>query len=181
MNLILVTGGARSGKSRFAESLAAQAAKANPKPGRFPVTYIACGVPTDEEMVRRIACHREDRPQGWETIECPSGVGDRLSRLSSPVVLLDCITTLVSNVILACEAEVDALRAAETELTALIDAVQAFDGMFIAVTNEVGSGLVPSTPLGRWFRDAQGFANQRLAEAATRVIMLVSGIPLELK
>lgn len=174
--LILITGGARSGKSTHAEWRAAEL-------GGDDVTFIATAEPLDEEMQRRISRHRAERPATWRTVEAPLGAGIAIASARTAVVLLDCVTLLASNVMLALdEADEDILlRAVAEELEAVRDASIAREGVTIAVTNEVGMGIVPPTPLGRCYRDGLGRANQVLAGAADEVVLLVSGIPIRIK
>lgn len=176
MDVILVTGGARSGKSVYAERVAAPL-------GGGAVTYLATAQPLDEEMARRIRRHRERRPTGWRTHEVRRGAGEAVAAAADAVVLLDCLALLTSHVLLAEEArgEEAAIDACLEEVDRLLAAAAARPGTLIVVTNEVGLGLVPSTPLGRWFRDALGLANQRVAAAARDVVLLVAGIPLAVK
>jgi adenosylcobinamide kinase/adenosylcobinamide-phosphate guanylyltransferase len=178
--LTLVLGGARSGKSSFAESLA------NKHGGS--VTYVATAQALDEEMAERIARHRQDRPDGWATRELALGVGENL--LSDPphsqVILVDCLTLLVSNLLMessAPDGEIDEDKAAalvKNEIDRLVDAVHASQAGWIVVSNEVGMGLVPPYPLGRIYRDLLGWANQRLASHADQVIFMIAGIPMRL-
>lgn len=134
-------------------------------------------------MARRILRHREERPPAWGTVERATGAGAAVMEADTDVVVLDCVTLLVSNAMTGVEdgSEEGCKTAARREVDGILDALGSRDGTLVAVTNEVGLGLVPSTPLGRWFRDAQGRANQRLAGAAERVVMMVSGIPVELR
>ncbi len=212
--LILVTGGARSGKSSYAERLAAQLAE----PGDGTVTYIATSQAYDEEMEQRVAAHQAARPEGWTTVECslhvPAAVlaaadaaaGDGAGSPGSagpPVVLLDCVTLWVTNLLFSGGAfggsappddgynwDKDLLppaeeRAAAERVTAAVEellGVVARAGVtLVAVTNEVGLGVVPEYPLARLYRDQLGWANQRLARAADKVYLLVSGFPLDVK
>ncbi|RME74975.1 MAG: bifunctional adenosylcobinamide kinase/adenosylcobinamide-phosphate guanylyltransferase [Chloroflexi bacterium] len=176
--LILILGGARSGKSDYAEKLAAEL-------GGSGVLYAATAEIKDEEMARRIEAHRRARPAHWRTVEAPRRVAAALSAVGDlpPVVLLDCLTLLVSNIILALEGEpqetVEAAVSAEIdELVALARDRQV---TLIVVSNEVGLGLVPPYPLGRLYRDVLGRANQKLAAQADRVVFMVAGLPLVVK
>lgn len=183
--LILLLGGARSGKSSYAETLATQLGDR--------VLYVATAQAGDEEMQARIAAHRRARPPIWQTVEAPSHVGQaiRAALAAGPVnvVLLDCLTLLVSNAILQDLSEtaldfVDeevARRQVESELVELLDSFRAGDIPWIVVSNEVGSGLVPPYPLGRVYRDLLGWANQRLAAAADRVYLVIAGLPVDIK
>jgi adenosylcobinamide kinase/adenosylcobinamide-phosphate guanylyltransferase len=183
MSLILVTGGARAGKTIIAERLAHELG------GDRDVCYLATAEPGDEEMRARIAAHRAARPPGWRTVEAPCGLSAALDGLASPlsvrVVLLDCLTLLVSNVLLAQPAPAgvlaDAWPAVEAEVDALIRFAAQPAVTAVVVTNEVGMGIVPDNRLARVYRDLLGRANQRLAAAAAVVYLVVSGIPLEIK
>ena len=202
--LILVTGGARSGKSSYAERLAAQLSELHD--GR--VTYLATSQTYDEEMQQRVAQHRAARPATWTTVECPLGVPAAVRAAAqtggpAPVMLLDCVTLWVTNLIFAGGAfggsappddgynyDKDLLpqhqeRAAADRVTAAVEdllaAVPETGATLIAVSNEVGLGVVPEYPLARLYRDQLGWANQRLARAADKVYLLVSGYPLDVK
>lgn len=183
MHLTLVTGGARSGKSDWAEAAAASL--------DLPVTFVATAEALDDDMAGRIARHRAGRPPAWTTIEAPRAAAEAVRAAATPVVLLDCLTLLVSNALLGDGADgpgeppAAAARAAEAavraEVDALLEARAARDGHLIVVTNEVGLGVVPATPLGRTFRDALGAANRDLAREADAVVLMVSGIALPLR
>lgn len=174
-----VTGGARSGKSRFAERLAASTGR--------EVVYVATLEPLDEEMAHRIARHRASRPATWRTVEAPR---DLLGALESAppeaCVLLDCLSLWVTNLLLDGASsvepgEVSALgEAIEGRLSALLNAAARRSGPLIVVSNEVGSGLVPEHALGRAFRDLLGWANQQAAGHASRAWLLVAGRAIEL-
>jgi adenosylcobinamide kinase/adenosylcobinamide-phosphate guanylyltransferase len=183
MTLSLLLGGARSGKSTYAQSLAAQHG------GR--VLYVATAQASDGEMADRIAAHRAGRPSGWDTLEAPLQVGDAIRAAALPVnlggpavILLDCLTLLASNVLLPLPEPITT-QAAETalmaEVEALLAAYAAGSADWIVISNEVGLGLVPPYPLGRVYRDALGRANQRLAAAADHVLFMVAGLPLVVK
>jgi adenosylcobinamide kinase / adenosylcobinamide-phosphate guanylyltransferase len=162
----LVLGGARSGKSRYAESLIA----ALPPPW----VYIATAQAGDEEMAERIKMHRRRRGAGWRTVEAPCDLGAALAAGGSAPVLIDCLTLWLSNLMLA---EVDVAAGIEH----LEKTLAAAAGPVVAVANEVGQGIVPDNPLGRRFRDWQGLLNQRVAARADRVVLMVAGLPLPLK
>jgi adenosyl cobinamide kinase/adenosyl cobinamide phosphate guanylyltransferase len=164
--LTLVLGGARSGKSRYAESLIT----ALPPPW----TYVATAEAGDAEMAERIAMHRARRGPNWHTIEAPHDLPVALRTSQSRPVLVDCVTLWLSNLLLA-----DNNIEAETAL--LEQAVGASTAPVVLVANEVGSGIVPEHPLGRRFRDLQGLLNQRIAARADRVVLVVAGIPLAIK
>ena len=176
--LILILGGARSGKSAFAERLAHDLGDR--------VLYVATAQALDGEMEARIRAHRARRPAQWRTLESPRDVGAALRAAALPgeVVLLDCLTLLVSNVILAAgddAAPAVAQPAVDAEIGALLAAVRVHDAPVIVVSNEVGLGGVPLYPLGRIFQDVQGWANQRLAQEAAQVFLMVAGIPVDIK
>jgi adenosylcobinamide kinase/adenosylcobinamide-phosphate guanylyltransferase len=160
-----VLGGARSGKSRYAEELIARAPP--------PWTYVATAEVLDEEMAQRIAHHRSRRDARWRTLDAPLDLAGAIAGLAGPA-LIDCLTLWLSNVMLAGR-DVDA----ESERVVL--ALTRATSTLIVVSNEVGLGLVPETPLGRAFRDAQGRLNQRVAAAADRVVFTAAGLPLTLK
>jgi adenosylcobinamide kinase/adenosylcobinamide-phosphate guanylyltransferase len=204
-SLILVTGGARSGKSTYAERLAARLAES--RGGR--VTYIATSEAHDEEMAQRVSAHRAARPASWTTVECPIEVPAAVRAAAGvpagrpPVVLLDCVTLWVTNLLFSGGAfggsappeegynydkdllPPDEERAAAARVTAAVDglvAAVAESGVsLVAVTNEVGLGVVPEYPLARLYRDQLGWANQRLARDADGLYLLVSGHALDLK
>lgn len=166
---ILVLGGARSGKSAFAEALARQSGLAR--------LYLATADAWDDEMRTRIASHQAARARhGWRTIEARLDIAPIIAREAGPetILLVDCLTLWLSNVMLA-EQDVAAAQAG------LIAALGTAKGPVILVSNEVGLGLVPETPLGRQFRDAQGRLNQAVAAALPRAVFIAAGLPLYLK
>jgi len=172
--LILVTGGSRSGKSRFAQDLAVRS------PG--PHAYLATAQARDEEMRQRIEAHQRQRPAGWTLIEEPRDVPSALRRAAGVggTVVLDCVTLWLSNLLLS-EPGFDE-HAAEAAAVHLVAAAREPPGAtVIVVTNEVGSGVVPETDLGRRFRDCAGRANQAIAQGADVVYLTVSGIPVRVK
>ena len=185
--LTLVLGGARSGKSRYAQSLCHSSTR---------VIYIAtaqAGAGADDlEMRERIARHRADRPADWQTVEEPLDLSRVVSE--TPVeatLLIDCATLWISNLMWKFKEEpaVEQNRLIIAEIDNLIGAVRqraeksraGAGGEVIIVSNEVGSGLVPEHPVARAFRDLQGMANQRLAQAANSVVFIIAGLPLLLK
>ncbi len=224
--MTLILGGARSGKSSYAEKIARETGR--------PALYIATATAFDDEMRERIANHRAARPSNWQTLEVQQGVGQAvLNFLSSPLpvgeglgvrdiplpvgeglgvrdiplpvgapfgddkgpgdaprsgvratILLDCVTLLVSNVLLSqpenapFETVMEHVRG---EIESLVAAQTQIGGQWLVVSNEVGLGIVPAYPLGRIYRDALGWANQRLAREAARVLFMVAGIPLVVK
>src|SRR5262245_13061187 len=163
--LTLVLGGARSGKSRYAEELVARAPP--------PWTYVATADALDEEMSQRIAHHRSRRDARWRTLDAPLDLTGTIAGLAGPA-LIDCLTLWLSNVMLAG-------RDVEAESERLVAALTGTASTLVVVSNEVGLGLVPETPLGRAFRDAQGRLNQRVAATADRVVFIAAGLPLSLK
>lgn len=178
--LVLVLGGARSGKSVFAERLATRLGP--------PATYLATGRAGDEEMARRLAVHRARRPTAWVTVEAPRAAGEALRGVPEGVVVLDCLSFLVANClgpaagdVLDEAAEAAARAAVEGEVAALLAAQAERRGPLLVVSNEVGLGLVPPYPLGRLYRDLLGWANQTVAAAASDVYLLVAGLPVTLK
>lgn len=176
MRIVLFTGGVRSGKSGAAVARAREL-------GGDAVTFVATGAAGDDEMERRILRHRAERPAAWETLEAGERAAEAVRTASHPVVVLDCLTFLVARALEAGRTgdEEAALEACRGAVEALLGAAAARPGHLLVVTNEVGMGVVPPTPLGRWFRDAQGEANRRVGDAASEVVLLVSGIPLRVK
>ena len=177
--LTLVLGGARSGKSTFAQRLAQEM-------GGERVLFVATSQPLDEEMRQRIEKHRRERPAGWRTLEAHRDVGRAILARhdGADVVLVDCLTVLVSNLLMDSEKDPFAAEAAarvDAEIEALVACAGRLPGRLIVVSNEVGMGLVPPYPLGRAYRDLLGRANQALAQAADEVYLLVAGIPRLLK
>jgi adenosylcobinamide kinase/adenosylcobinamide-phosphate guanylyltransferase len=161
-----VLGGARSGKSRYAESLVT----ALPPPW----LYVATAEAGDSEMVARVAAHQARRGPSWTTIETPRNVAETLGTHADTPTLVDCLTLWLSNVMLA-DADVDA------EIEQLDEAFARAAAPIVLVANEVGFGIVPDSALGRRFRDLQGLLNQRIAARADRVVLVVAGLPLTLK
>lgn len=181
--LILVLGGARSGKSLFAERLAGQIG--------CDVLYIATATADDDEMRRRIEEHRRRRPATWQTVEAPLNVSAAIRANSERhhVVLIDCLSVLVSNMLLEHEkADEDVVAASarveeavRREMDKLLACYEDSTATFVVVSNEVGHGVVPAYPLGRVYRDVLGLANQLVARNADEVYLLVAGVPIELK
>jgi adenosylcobinamide kinase / adenosylcobinamide-phosphate guanylyltransferase len=183
--LTLILGGARSGKSRYAQSFCCRSSQ---------VVYIATAradeVDSDQEMRERVARHRADRPTNWWTVEEPLDLPRAIREAPlEAVLLIDCATLWISN--LMWEYREQTVAAQENQILAKVDDLilasrrRAEDagvaGEIIIVSNEVGGGLTPEHPVGRAFRDLHGFANQRLAQAADKVIYIVAGLPLLLK
>lgn len=165
---LFVLGGARSGKSRYAQARAEAA-------GSRPV-FVATAEAFDDEMGERIARHRADRDARWTTVEAPRDLPAAIDALNSreTALLVDCLTLWVSNMLLA---EADISRASRQ----LCDAISHFDGTLILVANEVGLGIVPDNALARAFRDAAGQLNQSVAATVQEVVLITAGLPLTLK
>jgi adenosylcobinamide kinase/adenosylcobinamide-phosphate guanylyltransferase len=164
--IVLIIGGARSGKSSHAERLARES--------NLRVTYIATCEARDEEMSERIAHHRERRPTEWRTVEEPLLLADALRREAAidACLLVDCLTLWLTNALLG---------EREEEIDKLLAALPGLPGRIILVSNEVGWGIVPENPLARRFRDEQGRLNQRIAAIASEVTLVAAGLPLTLK
>jgi adenosylcobinamide kinase/adenosylcobinamide-phosphate guanylyltransferase len=169
--IYFITGGARSGKSAYAERRA----------GAFDGkrAYLATAQALDAEMVARIEHHRERRGDDWDTFEEPLAVAELIRKLNGryQVLLLDCLTLWLSNIM--------ARTGADTDISARIDdltaAIQEFGGVLCIVSNEVGLGIVPDNPLARRFRDLAGFLNQRIAQTADEAYFMAAGIPVKIK
>lgn len=179
---ILLTGGARSGKSTYAEEMARRYGGS--------VLFVATAEAGDEEMRRRIEKHKKSRPAGWDTIEVTRGVGRRIKENigGASVVIVDCITLLVNNILCQCidrvgeQFDVKAVeREVITETEELIGCMKNSAANFIVVTNEVGTGIIPDNPMARLYRDLLGRANQMLARHADQVHLMVAGLPLRVK
>ena len=167
----LVLGGARSGKSRWAQQLAAQAER---------VAYVATALPTDAQMHEKIRRHRENRPRQWQTIEEPLELArvleDRAAEFD--LLLVDCLTFYASNLLDAAESDPASV---ERRIEGLLAALRAAPSSVVLVSNEVGSGVVPAFESGCRFRDALGELNQRVAAIADNVVLMVAGLPLAIK
>jgi adenosylcobinamide kinase/adenosylcobinamide-phosphate guanylyltransferase len=188
--LTLILGGARSGKSTFAEQRAKEL-------GGDSVLYVATSETKDKEMQQRVEKHRAERPSAWETVEAPRNVVQaiRQERSAARVILLDCMTFLVANHLMDAaapeddpfddpsadpfDAQIEADVVGEVE--ALVAYVKETDVEMLVVSNEVGLGVVPPYELGRAYRDILGRANQILARHADEVQLLVAGIPMKVK
>jgi adenosylcobinamide kinase/adenosylcobinamide-phosphate guanylyltransferase len=181
----LVLGGARSGKSAWAERLAAASGR--------PVVYLATATAGDAEMAARIAAHRAARPARWRTIEAPYDVTEAVLEhaVEGDVVLLDCLTLWVSNLLVRAIGDdpeattFDRARVLEVEIVAraedLLDRARGAGIALILVSNEVGMGLVPPFPMGRLYRDVLGRVNQAVARRAESVVLMVAGLPVDLR
>jgi len=179
---ILITGGARSGKSYFAQELALKSGE--------PVLFVATAVAGDEEMRQRIEEHRRARPADWSTVEVTTHVGRQIEQKISgaQVVIIDCVTLLVNNIFSQYSdqagEQIDASlieREVVSEISELIECIDHVDASFIIVTNEVGMGLVPANRVGRLYRDLLGKANQLLAQRADEIYLMVAGLPVQIK
>jgi adenosylcobinamide kinase/adenosylcobinamide-phosphate guanylyltransferase len=175
---ILLTGGARSGKSQMAQELAAKAGG--------DVLFVATAEALDDEMEQRIKLHRKSRPKDWKTLEVTRHVGTQITRNigGAKTVIIDCITLLVSNILQEFTENVDAIaaeRAVIDEIDELLNCIGRSHADFIVVTNEVGLGIVPGDMVSRLYRDLLGRANQLLAENVNEVYLLVAGIPIQIK
>ncbi len=184
--LILILGGARSGKSAFAEQLAASSGQS--------IAFIATATAGDDEMRARIARHRASRPAHWHTVEEPFDLAGAVQHAAAlaDILLLDCITLWLSNWLARHGETSDTDMAASSplldaaamqEIQNLLATLASLDPRktLIVITNEVGLGIVPAYPLGRLYRDTLGLVNQRLAEAAGRVYLLIAGIAVDIK
>jgi len=177
-HLTLILGGARSGKSSYAQSLAEVTGKS--------VTFVATAQALDDEMSRRIQKHRLERPAHWETLEIPLAVASHVQQIKSEVVILDCVTLLVNNLLMQfvkddLVEEAPFMQAFQEEMNELIGGIREQEQDWMIISNEVGLGLVPAYQMGRVYRDGLGWANQRLAREADKVIFMVAGIPTVIK
>ena len=176
-SLTLILGGVRSGKSRFAQDVAESM-------GGEDVLFVATAEAGDSEMSERIARHRQSRPAQWKTLECALRVGDKLSSLDElpRVVLVDCLTLLVSNVMFHPSSSEPHWEARVLdEVNGLIRVASERPIELLIVSGEVGSGVVPESAMGRRFRDLLGFANQRLAASSRATYLMVAGLAVDVK
>jgi adenosylcobinamide kinase / adenosylcobinamide-phosphate guanylyltransferase len=180
--ITLLLGGARSGKSQYAQELARKSAD--------KVLFVATAEAGDEDMRRRIEKHKQSRPASWRTLEAAARIGRRIEIeiQGESLVIIDCITLLVSNIFCRPDAAQFALlpdseleKQVISEIAELQECLQKVPASFIIVSNEVGLGLVPDNRLGRLYRDYLGRANQMLAQSAGEVYFMVAGIPLRIK
>jgi adenosylcobinamide kinase/adenosylcobinamide-phosphate guanylyltransferase len=167
----LVLGGVRSGKSRWAQEFASKFDR---------VAYVATAQARDAEMREKIRRHREDRPKHWQTLEEPLELARILmdSAVEFDILLVDCLTVYVANLLEAAEANSESLG---HRIESFVETLRKAPVSFVLVSNEVGSGVVPPYPAGRKYRDALGELNQRVAAIADNVVLMVAGLPLALK
>lgn len=172
--LILILGGARSGKSAFAEKLARRGRR---------VLFLATAEARDQDMKRRIAAHRQRRPAGWDTLEEPLDLVAALRPVLDryDTILLDCLTLWVSNLLLERQDHAVTESRIQDSARELMNLIEESHASWILVSNEVGQGIVPSSALGRVYRDALGRVNQVAASRADRVYLMTAGLALELK
>lgn len=178
-SLILVLGGARSGKSTYAQNRAWEI-------GGESVLYVATAEALDGEMQARIDIHRAERPAGWQTLELPSLTESGLAEAAhtAKVVVVDCLTMLVSNTVIGAgenASQEQIQESVDREIQTLWAAVRGSDVPWLVVSNEVGLGIVPANDLARTYRDTLGRANQRLAAKADEVLFMVAGLPWRIK
>ena len=170
-SVTLVLGGARSGKSRYAQQLAEQSQH---------VVFIATAKASDDQMREKIERHREDRPKDWQTIEEPLELSQALAQYQTEcdIMVVDCLTLYAANLL---EAEGENREGVERRVEALCEALRGVVCSVVLVSNEVGSGVVPAYPIGVQYRDLLGEINQRVARVADDVVLMVAGLPLALK
>ena len=176
--ITLILGGARSGKSSHAQHLAEETGKS--------VTFLATAQALDDEMSARIQKHRGERPAHWTTLEVPIDITTHIQQIQSNIVILDCVTLLVSNLLMQFVQndlvdEAPFMSSVQKEMNELLAALKNTDQHWIIISNEVGLGLVPEYQMGRAYRDGLGWANQTLARAADQAIFMVAGIPMVVK
>jgi adenosylcobinamide kinase/adenosylcobinamide-phosphate guanylyltransferase len=174
----LIIGGARSGKSSYAQQLAEEAGKL--------VTFLATAQAFDEEMSTRIQKHKSERPAQWKTLEVPFGIASHIEQIRSEIVVLDCVTLLITNLMMQFVKddlvdETPFMQAVQQEIDSLLSAIRDTNQHWLIVSNEVGLGLVPPYQMGRVYRDGIGWANQRLAKEADEVLFMTAGIPMKVK
>ena len=176
--ITFILGGARSGKSSYAERLAKESGKS--------VTFLATAQALDGEMSARIQKHQSERPKHWQTLEIPVRIAAHVKEIKSEIVILDCITLLVSNLLMQFVKDdlVDEtlfMQSVQKEMEDLCLTIRESDQHWIIISNEVGLGLVPPYQMGRVYRDWLGWANQRVAKEAENVFFMVAGIPIVVK
>ena len=179
--IILVTGGSRSGKSKYAEGL---------YEGLDDVLYIATAIITDEEMRDRVTFHQKSRNQNWTTVEQYKRLDEIVASYPEKNILLDCVTVMVTNLMFEIDTDIEEMSRDQMDeleesmlkkFKLLIDTVRGNGKNIVLVTNEVGCGLVPEYKLGRIFRDVAGKINQQLATWSDEVFLVACGLPLRLK
>jgi adenosylcobinamide kinase/adenosylcobinamide-phosphate guanylyltransferase len=172
---ILILGGARSGKSSFAQQMAGKLGQR--------VLFVATGEPLDDEMQARISEHKKSRPREWRTIETPGNVTEQIKKhvFDADVVLIDCLTLLVSNLLSTDSDYVKTEGEVLIQIENLVTLLKQLNLSWVIVSNEVGMGIVPETRLGRVYRDILGKVNQLVAIQATEVYFMISGIPVKIK
>ncbi len=172
---IFILGGVRSGKSRFALELAGKLSR--------KVLFIATGEPRDEEMQARIDEHQKARPRSWRTLELPTNIGRQLESEigDAQVVIIDCLTLLVANLLGDDPDYMKAEKRVRAEIDGLIAVIDRLNASFIIISNEVGMGLVPENRLGRFYRDVLGKVHQLIAQRASDVYFMAAGIPVKIK
>ena len=170
-SVTLVLGGARSGKSRYAQQLAERAGR---------VVFVATAIASDDEMRRKIERHREDRPSDWLTVEEPLDLPRVLAEHAAgcDAIVVDCLTILAANLL---ETHGEDENAVQGCVTTLLEALRSIECNIVLVSNEVGSGVVPAYPIGVRYRDLLGEINQSVARIADDVVLMVAGLPLALK
>ena len=174
--ITLLLGGARSGKSALACSLASQSAKQ-------PIIYIATALAADQEMAERIRRHQQDRPAHWRVVEAPLALAEAIVQHNQPdsCLIIDCLTLWLSNLLHDAEGTPNPLAKIEPQIAAFEQALINAKGRILIVSNEVGLGIIPLGELTRRFVDEAGRLNQRLARLADRVLFVAAGLPLVLK
>ncbi|MCJ8321014.1 MAG: bifunctional adenosylcobinamide kinase/adenosylcobinamide-phosphate guanylyltransferase [Colwellia sp.] len=176
----LVIGGARSGKSRYAEQVCLLLASADEK----SVTYIATATAIDEEMVARINRHQLERDKHWKLVECPLLLAEQIAKTTdNNIYLIDCLTLWLNNLIFSLEADILSDKDAQIaqKMDDLVFSLSNSNNTFVIVTNEVGQGIIPIGETSRLFVDHSGWMNQKLAVIADKVTLVVAGLPLILK
>ena len=173
--MTFILGGARSGKSSYAQRLAERFGKS--------VTFIATAQAGDDEMSARIKKHRAERPAHWKTLEIPLGIASHAEQIKSEVVILDCMTLLTTNLLMQfvkddLADEAPFTEATQKEINELLSIIHKGEQDWLIISNEVGLGVVPPYPMGRVYRDGLGWANQLLAHEANEVFWMVAGIPV---
>lgn len=176
--LTFILGGARSGKSSYAQKLAEDSSKL--------VTFLATAQALDDEMSARIKKHQSERPTAWQTLEIPFDIASQIHLIKTEIVILDCVTLLVTNLMIQhvkddLVNEEKSMQAIQKEMTTLISLIKKSNQEWIIISNEVGLGLVPPYQMGRVYRDLLGWTNQRLAKEADEVFFMVAGIPMVVK